>query len=171
MALDITSGTPPDLTLIGISQIHVFPMPCVKGTYQPVDKYIDYENDPLWREMKDAAEYFALGDRHFGIVTDLAFKDVVPYNRRVIEEYGFDDPAQLYANDEWTWDVVTEMALDFSDPDDDRFAFDGNALETAQRITGDLCYHNIFLPVREFLKLWCAEKTYRQNLRAWAPRG
>ena len=186
LALDITSGTPPDLTLIGISQIHVFPMPCVKGTYQPVDKYIDYENDPLWREMKDAAEYFALGDRHFGIVTDLAFKDVVPYNRRVIEEYGFDDPAQLYANDEWTWDVVTEMALDFSDPDDDRFAFDGWYVPNAcvEQSTGHYLiekdenghyYSNIDDPLIEIAEnlvySWVKDDLfYREGTDYWANR-
>ena len=124
LANAILAGTPPDFTPTGIAQIFVFPMACMKGTYQNIDAYIDYSS-PLYEAMAPAAEYFALGDQHFAIINDLTFKDVCPYNRRVIDEWGFDDPADLYANDEWTWDKVTEMALDFSDADEDRFAFDG----------------------------------------------
>ncbi len=120
----LLAGTSPDFTNTGTDNTAVFPMNCIKGMYQPIDNYIDY-TDPLWEGMADASEYFALGDKHFCIVTDLGFKDVVPYNRRVIDEWGFDDPAELYANDEWTWDVFYEMCMDFSDPDEDRYALDG----------------------------------------------
>ncbi|MCC8196979.1 MAG: hypothetical protein LIO49_09375 [Ruminococcus sp.] len=75
--------------------------------------------------MADAAEYFALGDKHFAIVTDISPRMIVPYNRRVIEEYGFDDPAELFYNDEWTWDVFYDMCVEFSDEDEDRYALDG----------------------------------------------
>ena len=122
----LLAGTPPDCTLTGTSNFAVFPMDCIKGQYQPVDQWIDY-TDPLWADMADAAEYFALGGGHFSIVTDLTYKDVVPYNRRVIEEWGFDDPAELYANDEWTWDVFYEMCMEFSDGDENRYALDGYA--------------------------------------------
>ncbi len=120
----ILGGDPPDITPTGISQIMVFPMPCMKGTYQAIDNWIDYD-DPLWADMKDASEFFALGDKHYAIIYDLTFKDVCPYNKRVIEDYGFEDPYELYQNDEWTWDVVYEMASEFSDGDSDRYAFDG----------------------------------------------
>lgn len=121
----LLSGEAPDMTNCGTSNFSTFPLNITKGMYQPIDQWIDYENDPMWKEMKDAADYFELGGHHFSIVYDLTFKDVVPYNRRVFEEWGFDDPAELYANDEWTWDVFLEMCLDFNDPDADRFAVDG----------------------------------------------
>ncbi len=38
---------------------------------------------------------------------------------------GFDDPAELYYNDEWTWDVFTDMCIDFSNPDEEKYALDG----------------------------------------------
>ena len=120
----VLSSSSPDFAPAGTSNGATFPMSCIKGMYQPIDQWIDY-TDPLWADMADAAEYFALGDKHFAIVTDLTYKDVIPYNRRVIDEWGFDDPAELYANDEWTWDVYVEMCMEFSDPDEDRFALDG----------------------------------------------
>ena len=120
----VLAGTSPDFGPAGTSNTATFPMSCIKGMYQPVDQWVDY-TDPLWKDMAQAAEYFALGDKHFALVTDLSFKDVMPYNRRVMDEWGFDDPAELFANNEWTWDVFYEMCMDFSDGDDNRYALDG----------------------------------------------
>ncbi len=122
----ILSGDPPDFTPFGTNSTACYPMCCIKGQYQPIDPYINYE-DPLWADMKETADYFVLGGNHYGIVFDLGVANVVPYNRRVLEEWGFDDPAELFANDEWTWDKFYEMCVDFSDFDEDRFGVDGYA--------------------------------------------
>ena len=122
----VLAGTPPDFTPFGTNSTAVYPMACIKGQYQPVDDYIDYD-DPLWAGMKETADYFVLNGQHYGIIFDLGVANVVPYNRRVIEEWGFDDPAELYANDEWTWDVFYEMCMEFSDGDENRYALDGYA--------------------------------------------
>ncbi len=122
----VLAGNPPDFTPFGTNSTAVYPMACIKGQYQPVDDYIDYD-DPLWAGMKETADYFVLNGQHYGIIFDLGVANVVPYNRRVIEEWGFDDPAELYANDEWTWDVFYEMCMEFSDGDENRYALDGYA--------------------------------------------
>lgn len=62
------------------------------------------------------------------MITEILYDHVCAYNRRVIAEYGYEDPAELYANDEWTWDTFLEYCVDFSDADDDRYALDGWAL-------------------------------------------
>ncbi len=127
----ILGGTPPDFFPSGSDCNDTFPSYAVKGIFQAVDEYVDY-NDPLWSGVKEFVdEYFSLGDKHYIICTENSFENVVPYNRRVIEEWGFDDPAELYYNDEWTWDVFYEMCLDFSDPDEDRYALDGWAYSGA----------------------------------------
>lgn len=112
LAALLVSDNPPDMTNAGTAMHATFPMNVVRGMYRPVDEWIDYENDPLWKDMKDAGDYYLLGDKHFAIVYDLTFKDVIPYNRRVMNEYGYDDPWELYLNDMWTWDVFEEMCLD-----------------------------------------------------------
>ena len=122
----ILAGNPPDFTPSGTNSTATYPMSCIKGQYQAIDQWIDYD-DPLWSGLKETADYFTLGDEHYVIVFDLDSSNVIPYNRRVLEEWGFDDPAELYANDEWTWDVFYEMCVEFSDPDEDRFALDGYA--------------------------------------------
>ncbi len=118
----IISGDPPDFTQAGEG---IFPSGAIKGQYQPVDPYINYD-DPLYKDMKTFAyDYYSLDGHPYFIINDMSFNKVVIYNRRVIEEYGYDDPADLYANDEWTWDNFYEMCVDFSDADSDRYALDG----------------------------------------------
>lgn len=126
----IMAANSPDFYPAGVSSEATFPMYCIKGTFVPVDNYIDY-SEPLWEGMAEPADAFALGDRHFAFITDVTFRNICPYNRRVIEEWGFDDPADLYANDEWTWDVFYDMCVEFSDPDEDRYALDGYAYNGA----------------------------------------
>ena len=127
----ILGGTPPDFFPSGSDCNDTFPTFCIKGMFQPVDDYVNYD-DPLWSGVKDFVDkYFSLGGEHYIICTENGFESVVPYNRRVIEEWGFDDPAELYYNDEWTWDVFYDMCLSFSDPDEDRYALDGWAYSGA----------------------------------------
>ncbi len=103
----------------------VFPTSCIKGIFVPVDDYIDYD-DPLWADEKDYAyNYFSIKGRPYIIVYDNTFGNVCAYNRRVMEEFGFDDPAELFYNDEWTWDVFYDMCVEFTDADEDRYALDG----------------------------------------------
>ncbi len=118
----ILGGTPPDFYP---GHTETFPSYCVKGVFAAVDDYVDY-NDPLWAGIKEYADtYFSIDNKHYMIVTDASFDKVCGYNRRVMDEWGFDDPAELYYNDEWTWDKFYEMCLDFSDADEDRYALDG----------------------------------------------
>ena len=118
----IMGGTPPDLYP---GEANTFPNFAIKGLYDAVNKYIDYD-DPLWVDMKEYAyKYFSLGDNVYMMITDRTFGTVCPYNKRVVDEWGFDDPAELFYNDEWTWDVFSDMCMEFSDPDQDRYALDG----------------------------------------------
>ena len=122
----IMAGTPPDCMTGGTNSTASFPMKAIKGTSQAVDQWIDYD-DPLWAPMKGVAEKYLLGGKHYQICMQTKPSNVCVYNRRVTEEWGFDDPAELYWNDEWTWDKFFDMCVEFSDPDDDRFALDGYA--------------------------------------------
>ena len=105
--------------------LNAFPTRAIKGLMVPVDDYIDYD-DPLWAGTKPFAyDYYSLAGKTYAICTDYGAGNVCAYNRRIIEEWGYDDPATLFANDEWTWDVFSEMCKDFSDPDEHRYALDG----------------------------------------------
>ena len=118
----ILAGTSPDFTGSGAG---VYPGNTLRGVFAPVNDYIDYD-DPLWNGVKDFVyDYCSIGDKVYSICTDISFGNVCAYNRRVMDEWGFDDPATLYYNDEWTWDVFYDMCLTFNDADEDRYAIDG----------------------------------------------
>lgn len=124
----ILASNAPDMFPAGTNATATYPMSCIKGTFAPVDDYISYD-DPLWAGMSSAADYYVLGGKHYAMIIDLTFRDVVVYNRRVMNDWGFDDPATLFANDEWTWSKFYEMCMDFSDGDENRYALDGYAYQ------------------------------------------
>lgn len=118
----VLSGNPPDFTK---AWENAFPNNFLNGLYAPVDEYVDY-SDPLWEGMKYFSDtFFSIGGRAYMFLTDVQNNSLVLYNRRIFDEYGFDDPAELYYNNDWTWDVMLDLALDFGDPDDGRYAFNG----------------------------------------------
>lgn len=122
LANTVLSGHAPDFTRAWES---AFPTSFINGYYAPVDEYIDYD-DPLWEGMKYFSDtFFSVGGRAYMFLTDVKNNSLMLYNRRVFGEYGFDDPAELYYNNDWTWDVLLGMAKDFSDPDEGRYAFNG----------------------------------------------
>ena len=124
----ILANSSPDFTTASVT---TFPEKCLKSMFVPVDNYIDY-TDPLWQGNAEFVDrYFSMNGQRWIICTDVKATDVCAYNRRVIEEWGFDDPAELFANDEWTWDTFYNMCVDFSDPDDNRYALDGWAWQSA----------------------------------------
>ena len=118
----ILSDDAPDFTRAWES---AFPTSFIQKLYQPVDDYINYD-DPLWEGMKYFSEsFFSLGGHHYMFLTDVQNNSCMLYNRRVFTEFGFDDPAELYYDDQWTWDVLMDLAMDFCDPDEGRYAFNG----------------------------------------------
>ena len=115
-------GTSPDFYN---GETENFPYYALHGTFQPINPYIDLD-DPLWSGIADYMRtYFSIGDDVYLLCTDLYFGSILAYNRRVIDEWGFDDPAELFYNNEWDWDVFYEMCEDFSSSDDKRYALDG----------------------------------------------
>lgn len=42
-----------------------------------------------------------------------------------MEDNGYDDPAELFKEGKWNWDTFTEMCLDFTDAESDKYALDG----------------------------------------------
>ena len=103
----------------------VFPNYVMKGLFQAVNDYVDY-TDPLWAGTAEMAKtYTSLGDNYYAFILGSRLKNPMVYNRRVMEEYGYEDPAELYYNNEWTWDVFLDMCIDFSDADTEHYAVDG----------------------------------------------
>ncbi len=111
-----------------------FPTGAMSGMFQPVDDYMDYDSE-LWAPIKAANDQLALGGKHYMMVTDVTADAVVIYNRKTIEDYGLEDPAELFANDNWTWDTFKQLLLDYCNPDEDRHGIDGYWAEKCLMLT------------------------------------
>ena len=106
------------------SDMDGFPKGAIKSMFEPVDEFVDL-NSELWSDVKATSEAFVFNGGHYVIPIKSAPNFVCVYNTKTIEDHGYDDPAELYYNDEWTWSKFTEMCLDFVDADNDLYALDG----------------------------------------------
>ncbi|MCM1060201.1 MAG: carbohydrate ABC transporter substrate-binding protein [Eubacterium sp.] len=96
----------------------------INGMTQSCDSYIDW-NAPLWSTVKTLNDNFAVGGSHYLMICQATEGYVVYYNRKTIEENGFDDPADLYASGDWTMTKFRQMLEEFVDNDSERYGLDG----------------------------------------------
>lgn len=99
------------------------PKGIISGMFEPVDQYIDL-NDDIWSNTKDAMEHYRFGDKHFMFVTNVIANYFVYYNTETIEENGMEDPWNLYKAGEWNWDKFKSMLQEFVDEDNDQWGLD-----------------------------------------------
>lgn len=92
--------------------------------FQPIDDIIDLDSE-LWAPTKELCDMFVYGGQHYVAAIEAMPTYACVYNKTTITENGFDDPAELYWNGEWDWDVFTEMCEDFTDADQEKYALDG----------------------------------------------
>lgn len=128
LAALIMSGNSPDF--IGADDMDVFPKGAIKEMIEPMDDYIDFSS-PLWSDMKAANDQFMYKGSHYVAVSRVDPSYIWIYNKNTIEDNGFDDPAELYWNGEWNWDTFSQMCIEFTDAEADKFAMDGWYYENA----------------------------------------
>jgi ABC-type glycerol-3-phosphate transport system substrate-binding protein len=128
LANAILAGDSPDF--IGADDMDVFPKGAIKNMIEPIDDYVDFNNE-LWSPMKSANDQFMYKGKHYVAVSRVDPSYIWIYNKNVIEENGLEDPAELYHNGEWNWDKLTEMCIEFTDEEQDKWAMDGWYYENA----------------------------------------
>lgn len=118
----VSADTSPDM--FPADDMDAFPMGAIKQMFQPIDSAIDLSED-IWADQAEALEKFALGDDHYVAVIETQPNLWCLYNTETIDNMGLDQPADLYWNGEWTWDVFYDYCVQFNDPDKDMYALDG----------------------------------------------
>lgn len=96
----------------------------INGMTQSYDSFADWDS-PLWSSVKELNDKFVVGGKHYLMACQATEGYVVYYNRRTIEENGFDDPKILYENGEWTMEKFKSMLSDFVDNDNGMYGLDG----------------------------------------------
>ena len=92
--------------------------------YQPVDDIVNFD-DPLWSGVKDSADQFVLGGKHYVAPLTFVPSSMICYDRDVIEAEGLDDPYELYQKGEWDWDTFQNMMKEFVENGTDRYGIGG----------------------------------------------
>ncbi len=101
-----------------------FPKGAIRGMFVSYDDYIDLDSE-LWEGVKDANDAMVWNGEHYMAVVDVTGDNcAIIYNRKTIDEYGLDDPAELFEDGEWTWDAFEEMLAKFVDTDEERYGID-----------------------------------------------
>lgn len=178
LSTKIVSGD--GIDFIAGGDLDSFPKGVTNGMFQPVDDYIDYDSD-LWSGVKSLNDYFELNGKHYLLATAATSGPVVYYNRRTIEAYAFDDPADLLEKGEWNWDAFKQMLMDYCDADSECYGLDGWFNEQPLMLTAGVpsvelkdgkLVHNFYDPNLErsmnFMKsLYDNGLTLDKNLFAW----
>lgn len=119
----INSGEGIDFFYAG--NMDAFPRGTVRGMFVPVDDYIDFSL-PLWQDVQEVNDSLIWQDSHYcTVLQTTGDKTVCVYNRKTIQEAGFTDPAELYANGEWDWNAFQNMLNSFADNENQRYGLDG----------------------------------------------
>lgn len=104
----VASGDSPDIVRY---DWQAFPWGVSKNMYTNLDGWLDIES-PLWSSDREIIEQFSFAGKHYyypSTVSTTATTFALTYNRLLVEQEGLPDPAELYFNDEWTWDTFESM--------------------------------------------------------------
>ncbi|NLZ45563.1 MAG: extracellular solute-binding protein [Clostridiales bacterium] len=122
LAKNVLGGDAPDF--FQADDMDSFPKGAIRGMFQPIDPYIDFES-PLWSGIKETADSFMFAGSHYVATIRVEPSIACVYNTATIKEMGLDDPAALYASGEWTLDKFMGMCREFVDTDHEKYALDG----------------------------------------------
>ena len=84
----------------------------VKEQYQPLDDYIDLEDD-MWKGMEDIIDMYEYKGSHYVVPYCISSPLLITYSRSMCEENGLPDPYELYKEGKWDWDTFMDMMKDF----------------------------------------------------------
>lgn len=101
-----------------------FPKGVFKNIFQPFDEYLDFDSD-LWKDSKSVNDAFVFNGGHYVAATAAEPQYVCIYNPKTVEAAGLEDPAELFAKDEWTMSKFKEMCIQFTDSSQGKYGVGG----------------------------------------------
>lgn len=89
-----------------------YPNGVLSQQYQPLDPYFRSMglNYDIWENMEDVIDALSYKGEHYIIPYSFSNPVVLLYSRKIIDNYGLDDPYELYKNNQWTWDNFLSIA-------------------------------------------------------------
>lgn len=133
LATLVLGGNSPDM--FPAADLDTFPGKASAGMFQPMDDYIDYDSELFPEGAKRINDMHSIGGKHYIACVAADAGTIILYNKNTISESGFDDPAELAYNNEWTWSAFKQMCYDFTDAEQDKYAIDGWWYELAMMLS------------------------------------
>lgn len=112
-----------------------FPHGMSRNMYTPVDSYIDLDSD-LWVGMKDIAEQYVYNGKHYYVPYKVTSNFALNYNKLPLQEYGIQDPMELYHNGEWTWSAFKDIITEWCNASDTHIGYTGVSAASFVATTG-----------------------------------
>lgn len=122
LATMIATGSSPDF--FSAADMDAFPMGPMNNMFQPIDDYIDF-NDPQWQDKKNLNDQFIYNGKHYVSAISPEVEVIMLYNKKTMQEYGFDDPADLLEQGRWDWDSCVDMMKKFCESGENHYGIDG----------------------------------------------
>lgn len=122
LAAKVIANESPDL--FPAMDMDGFPRGAIKAMFDPIDDVIDLDSD-LWKPAKTVNDAFVYGGKHYVAAIQAQPDIVCVYNTRVFEEMGYDDPAELYYNNEWTFSKFSELCKKHTNQEKEIVGLDG----------------------------------------------
>ncbi len=119
----IASGESPDIVRYDSM---AYPWGVAQNLYTPLDGWLDIDS-PLWSGEKEVIDSFMYGGKHYYFPSDVEVGFAMIYDRKNIDEYGLDDPAELYREGNWTWSTFEEICSEWANKNDEHVAFTGGS--------------------------------------------
>lgn len=113
----VAAGTIPDLVVSESSTDPCFVTLANAGLVQPIDAYIDY-NEPELKDLQSVYEAGLWNGQHYLAPYDNKPVYYMIYNPKIFEEYGYENPWELWEKGEWTWDTFRELAAELNITDE-----------------------------------------------------
>ncbi|MGN0618012.1 MAG: ABC transporter substrate-binding protein [Ruminiclostridium sp.] len=101
-----------------------FPHGISRNMYTPLDSYIDLDSE-LWSGIKEIAEQYKYNGKHYYIPYSITSSFALNYNKTVLQEYGLEDPIELYKRGEWDWNTFKELLTKWCDANPDHIGYTG----------------------------------------------
>ena len=100
----IAAGNSPDIASVNYTD---FPLRATSNLIQPIDDYANMSNDLLNKFVME--NMTSWNGKNYAIISKRV-PDGVYFNTSLFEEAGVKTPLEYYEEDNWTWDVLRDLA-------------------------------------------------------------
>lgn len=114
----------------------VFPDGALNKYFQPLDDYIDLD-DEMWSGIKETADSMQYKGAHYAVPYRTEDPVCLIYSRKLVKDEGLSDPYKLYTEGKWDYDAFLSMMKKFTENGDGRYGCAGFIGQPVMQSSGE----------------------------------